>query len=105
GTLADVVLVGAGTARGENYGGAKPIDGHAPPIAVVSRSLDFAYASRPFTDTTVAPIVITCAAAPDRARDRLASIADVVVAGDSDVDLRLAVDQLAERGLRHVLCE
>src|SRR5205807_4255917 len=39
--LSDVVLVGAGTARVENYGGAREVDGHIPPIAVVSRSLDF----------------------------------------------------------------
>src|SRR5947209_10311364 len=95
-TLADVVLVGAGTARGENYGGAKVVAGHAPPIAVVSRSLEFDYTSRLFTDTTVPPIVVTCDAAPKRSRDRLAAIADVVVAGDTDVDLASAVHQPAD---------
>jgi riboflavin biosynthesis pyrimidine reductase len=103
--LTDVVLVGAGTARTENYGGAKPVDGHAPPIAVVSRSLDLDASSRLFTDTTVPAIVVTCAASPDAERRRLSEVADVVVAGDSDVDLRRALDALAERGLRHVLCE
>jgi riboflavin biosynthesis pyrimidine reductase len=104
-TMADVVLVGAGTARGENYGGAKPVDGHAPPIAVVSRSLDLDVTSRLFTETTVPPVVITCAASPDRARERLSTVADVVVAGDSDVDLGVALGTLADRGLRRVLCE
>ena len=103
--LTDVVLVGAGTVRAENYGGAKPVDGHAPPIAVVSKSLDLDASSRLFTDTTVRPIVVTCAASPDDVRAQLSDIADVVVAGDADVDIREALDVLAERGLRRVLCE
>jgi riboflavin biosynthesis pyrimidine reductase len=104
-TMADVVLVGAGTVRTENYGGARPVDGQAPPIAVVSRSLDLDVSARLFTDTTVRPIVITCAASPDVPRDRLRTVADVVVAGDTDVDLPAALDVLADRGLRRVLCE
>jgi riboflavin biosynthesis pyrimidine reductase len=103
--LTDVVLVGAGTARTENYGGARPVDGHAPAIAVVSRSLRLDTAARLFTDASVQPIVITCAAAPARLRAQAAEVADVVVAGDSEVDLRLALDLLADRGLRRVLCE
>jgi riboflavin biosynthesis pyrimidine reductase len=103
--LSDVVLVGAGTARVENYGGAREVDGHIPPIAVVSRSLDFDLSARLFTDRQVPPIVLTCAAAPAERRDRLAGVADVVVAGDSHVDLRAALDALADRGLRHVECE
>ena len=104
-TMADVVLVGAGTARSENYGGAKPVDGHAPPIAVVSRSLHFDLTARLFTDTTVRPIVITCSASPIEPREQLSAVADVVLAGDSDVDLHVALDALADRGLRRVLCE
>lgn len=104
-TLADVVLVGAGTARAENYGGAKQVDGHAPVIAVVSRSLDFDPSSRLFADTTRPPVIVTCGASPDRRRAELADLADVVVAGDADVDLAVGLDALAERGLRRVLCE
>ena len=103
--LTDVVLVGAGTARTENYGGARPVDGHAPPIAVVSKSLRFDTAARLFTDTTVPPIIVTCATSPAELRDQLSERADVIVAGDADVDLRAALDALADRGLRHVLCE
>jgi riboflavin biosynthesis pyrimidine reductase len=103
--LADVVLVGAGTARTENYGGAKPVDGHAPPIAVVTKSLALDPSSRLFTDTTVRPIVVTCDASPDAVRSRLAEVADVIVAGDADVDLAAALEVLAERGLGRVLCE
>jgi riboflavin-specific deaminase-like protein len=103
--MSDVVLVGAGTARAENYGGAREADGRTPPIAVVSRSLDLDRASRLFTDTKVAPIVITCAESSADRRKELAEIADVVVAGDDTVDVVAALDQLAERGLKHVICE
>lgn len=105
-SMADVVLVGAGTAREENYGGARSAEGHRPPpIAVVSRSLQFDLSARLFTDTSVPPIVITCGAAPRALRDELSAVADVVVAGDADVDLRAALDELAARGLGRVLCE
>ena len=103
--MSDVVLVGAGTARVENYGGAREVDGRVPPIAVVSRSLDLDPQARLFTDTRVPPIVLTCSAAPADRRERLADVADLVVAGDSDVDMQLALDALADRGLRHVECE
>src|ERR1019366_287385 len=43
-------------------------------------------------------IVITCAAAPAGRRAELAARADVIVAGDEDVDLKAAVSALAERG-------
>lgn len=103
--LCDVVLVGAGTARTENYGGARTVDGHTPPIAVVSHALDLDPAARLFTDTRVRPIVITCATSPALRREALTKVADVVVAGDERVDLRGALDELATRGLRRVLCE
>jgi len=105
-SMTDVVLVGAGTARAENYGGAKASDGRRPPpIAVVSKSLDLDPASRLFIAAAVPPIVITCGASPGRVREQLTSVAEVVVAGDADVDLRAALDNLAERGLGRVLCE
>jgi len=81
--LAEVVLVGAGTVRAENYGGArKPTRGRAdpPPIAVVTGSADLDPGARLFTDTRVAPIVLTGPDAPaDRLRALQAAGADVVV--------------------------
>lgn len=103
--MSDVVLVGAGTARVENYGGAREVDGKTPPIAVVSRSLDFDPGARLFTDTRVPPIILTCKSAPAERRRALDGLADVVVAGADDVDMRVALDTLADRGLRHVECE
>jgi riboflavin-specific deaminase-like protein len=103
--MADVVLVGAGTVRAENYGGARDGDRGIAPIAVVTRSLDLDPSARLFTDTRVPPIVLTCATAPADRRERLAGIADVVVAGDTDVDPKTALEALAERGLEQVICE
>lgn len=103
--MSDVVLVGAGTARVENYGGAREVDGRTPPIAVVSRSLDLDPEARLFTDTRVPPIILTCGSAPAARRRSLEGIAEVLVAGDEDVDMKVALDLLAERGLRHVECE
>jgi len=103
--LSDVVLVGAGTARAENYGGAREADGHIPPIAVVSRSLDLDRASRLFTDTKVPPIVVTCADSPADERKTLMEVCDVIVAGTDTVDVRSAITQLADRGLKRVICE
>jgi riboflavin biosynthesis pyrimidine reductase len=72
---------------------------------VVSRSLDFDRSARLFTDTRVPPIILTCENAPGDRRRALEGIADVVVAGEDDVDLAVALDLLADRGLRHVECE
>lgn len=114
--LAEVILVGAGTVRRENYGGVRPTAARrqrrrdtgladVPPIAVVSRELALDAANRLFTDTVVRPLVITCAAAPTDRQAALADVADVLVAGEDAVDLGLALHQLAARGYRRVLCE
>jgi riboflavin biosynthesis pyrimidine reductase len=98
-TLADVVLVAAGTVRAERYGPS------AVPIAVVTRSCNLDWESRFFTAQDARPVVVTVATAPAEARARAAEVADVVVAGERDVDLAMAVDALGERGWRAVLCE
>ncbi|ANJ26393.1 pyrimidine reductase family protein [Agromyces aureus] len=115
-TLADVVLVGAGTVRAEGYGGlsVEPADaawrrsrglGDQPRIAVVSSRLDLD-PRHPFFDRAVTrPIVVTHAAAPEGRRAALAEVADVVVCGDGAVDLAEAQRQLGALGLAQVLCE
>lgn len=105
--LAEVVLVGAGTARTENYRGARRATlGRAtpPPIAVVTGSADLDPAGPLFTDTRVPPIVLTLASASAERRDRLTSAGADVVALD---DLRPAslLGELGRRGLFRVLCE
>jgi riboflavin biosynthesis pyrimidine reductase len=105
--LADVILVGAGTVRAENYGGArKPTRGRGtpPPIAVVTGSADLDPAARLFTDTSVPPIVLTSASAPAERRELLSAAGgDVVALERLTPDLVLA--ELARRGLHRVLCE
>jgi riboflavin biosynthesis pyrimidine reductase len=114
--LTDVVLVGSGTARDENYKPQRPRPSlaelragrsAAPPIALVTRSLALDLSRPLFTDA--APdsrtIVITCGSSDQERRAETAKVADVIVAGDDAVDLAAALDELAGRGLSRVLCE
>jgi riboflavin biosynthesis pyrimidine reductase len=98
-SLADVVLVAAGTVRAETYGPANV------PIAVVSRSLSFDWTTPFFTAASHRPIIVTSKQAPPAALEQAAAVADVMSAGDGEVDLGEAVRQLGERGFRHVLAE
>lgn len=113
--VSDAVVVGAGTVRREGYGpvrmrenGQAWRDGHRrtglPRLVVVSRRLDLEPAARCFASDG-STVVLTCAAAPAAARARLGEVADVVVAGDDDVDLPQAVAALHRRGLSRLLCE
>jgi riboflavin biosynthesis pyrimidine reductase len=96
---ADAVLVAAGTVRAENYGPG------TLPIAVVSRSCSLDWRSPFFTAATFRPVVVTVSEAPALNRAQAEEVADVVLAGATDVDLRTALGALAERGARSVLAE
>jgi riboflavin biosynthesis pyrimidine reductase len=104
--LSEVILVGAGTARAEKYRGARRpsrATGLPPRIAVVTSRAELDPAGPLFTDTALAPLVLTSPAAPAANVDRLTSAgAEVVTRGTSPADLLAALD---ERGLRRVLCE
>jgi 5-amino-6-(5-phosphoribosylamino)uracil reductase len=105
--LADVILVGAGTVRAEDYRGARrPTRGRdtPPPIAVVTGSALLDPASRLFRDTRVPPIVLTLASVPPERRERLAAAGGDVVALDRLTPDRVLAE-LARRGLHRVLCE
>ena len=114
--VADVVLVGAETVRREGYGPVR-LDGDrqaaridrgsapVPPLAVVSRSLDLDFTSPAFAEAETPTIVVTCASAPSDRLSLAEQHAAVVVAGDERVEVATAVDALAERGLRVILCE
>ena len=115
-TLCDVILVGASTVREEKYQPARPRElwSHlregrppTPPIAVVSRRLDLDPDSPLITAAPAhaRTIVITTASAPDARRDQLGRYAEIIIAGQDAVDLRTAVDALAERGHRRMLAE
>lgn len=112
--LADVVVVGAGTVRAEDYR-PPPVSpslawlregrSAAPALAVVSRSAALDPAARLFADPATRPLLFTCAAAPADRLAALRDVADVVVLGDADVDLAAGLDLLADRGHRRVLTE
>lgn len=118
-SLADVVVVGAGTARAEGYAGvtrgetevaARRARGQSdtPAIAVVSNSLDLDPGSGLFVGVRTGTLVITHAAAVSAQPQRTAAlreVADVIVAGDRAVDLPAAIGALAERGLARMVCE
>lgn len=121
-SLADVVLVGAGTVRAENYGRARPRDlwprlraGRAttPPVAVLTRRLDLDLHGRLLGDSGTGdsdaggdlarPIILTTRAAPADKITAAAKVADVIV-GD-DLSATSAIDALASLGHRKILTE
>jgi riboflavin biosynthesis pyrimidine reductase len=96
--LADVVVVGAGTARIEGY---RPAD---LPIVVVSRSGHLPEKLRGVEPGRI--ILATCKHAPELAEARkLLPAGDVLLLGSHRVDLRAMRRRLEERGFRHILCE
>lgn len=115
--LCDVVLVGGGTVRAENYRGARTTGERAerrarhglapvPPIAVVTGSANLDPAAPLFTDTRVPPILFVSERAPvDKITALTQAGADIVVAGEQTVDVRQVMTELRRRGLFRVNCE
>lgn len=94
-SLADVIVVGAGTARAEGYGPARS------PVAVVSHSLNL-----PPKLHQPGIIVVTTTEAPAKRVHRLkASGAEVLMCGTGAIDWREALAEFDARGWRKVLCE
>lgn len=115
-SLADVVVVGAGTARAEGYGPvrldaglrrrrAERGQGPVPPLAVVTGSGNLDWASPFFTDAEERPLVFASADGAASARERGSAVADVIEAGDGRVDPRRVVEHLHGAGHRSVLLE
>lgn len=117
--LADVIVVGIGTARMENYGGARMTvaqrrrrqvrgQSEVPPIAMVTRSGVVENNLAVLTGSEITPLVLTCAVAAASVRKRLGSAAEVIDcsgADPADVDLAVALARLAGHGLPRVLTE
>ena len=115
-SLADVILVGAGTVRTEGYGPAR-LDHDlgerrrdrgqsvAPPIAVVTRSANLDWSSPFFTEAEARPIVFTTAEHDRGVQLPSEDVAHFVVAGDDRVDVSFVVDYLHRSGLSSVLLE
>ncbi|UXA18046.1 pyrimidine reductase family protein [Mycobacterium sp. SMC-4] len=103
--FADVILVGAGTARAERYGPVRlhAVAGPVPPLAVVSRTGELPESM--FADPTQRHILVTTERsaqehnlAPDDRRD-------VLIAGTDTVDVTSLITQFGQRGLNRILCE
>jgi len=115
--LADVILIGAGTARIEGYRRAtvrppwlalrEGRPGH-PTMAIVSRSGDIPPLLQQARDDAGDVLLVTCERAGnetiDLAREALGED-QVIVEGQESVDLASALDTLALRGMRRILCE
>ena len=115
--LADVILIGAGTARIEGYRRAtvrapwlalrEGRPGH-PTMAIVSRSGDIPPLLEQAREDAGDVLLVTCKRAGnetiDLAREALGED-QVIVEGQESVDLAAALDTLALRGMRRILCE
>jgi riboflavin biosynthesis pyrimidine reductase len=106
--LADVVLVGAGTARAESYG---PLERPRDLAHLTSAPLQVAVVTRRgevparLLEGDSRPWVVTGAAGAHAARSAVGDRAVVVPGRDEEVDLAAGLDALAAAGLRHVLNE
>jgi riboflavin biosynthesis pyrimidine reductase len=120
-SLADVIIVGAGTVRAERYRQAQPDElweqlrtgrPPAPPVAVITRKLDLDLGHRLFGDGAGATsaglartIVLTTDLAPAHRLAAARQVADVIVAGAESVQAPGALDALTSRGYRRMLVE
>jgi riboflavin biosynthesis pyrimidine reductase len=112
--LSDVVIVGGATVRAEGYGPVRPREWWgdlregrtpAPPLAIISRDLDFDFDAPVFTEALTPTIVITCPSAPMEGLRACEKHAEVIITGGDRVDAGAALDALAERGLVRQLTE
>lgn len=115
-SLADLILVGAGTARAEGYRPAetaglwtqlRPSGAPPPPIAVVSASLNLEPESALLTGAAddARTIVITTTDAPANRKAAIARRARIIEAGRQHVDVTVAMSELVRLGYSHILCE
>jgi riboflavin biosynthesis pyrimidine reductase len=118
--LADVVIVGAGTARAEGYRHPRPVAGErtalregrspAPALVVVSRTgnLPLQLAAPPEHDHAGEVLLATSAAADERALDAAREslgAENVLVLGEDRVDVPALLEQLTARGMHRMLTE
>lgn len=114
-SVADVIIVGAGTAIAENYRRSQASEdiqqariergqSRLPQIAIISAGLSIDPTHRVF-DPEFPPLVITHSQSPEPARNALAEVADVRIVGDDQVDLTSALMMLKADGANCVLLE
>jgi 5-amino-6-(5-phosphoribosylamino)uracil reductase len=115
--LADVILVGAGTARADGYRGARSWEklriqrrergqAEVAPIAVVTASAALDIEGPLFMDTMVPPLILTVESAPLANVSRLAEAgAEIIRVGEERAEIDRILDAFANRNLYRVLCE
>jgi riboflavin biosynthesis pyrimidine reductase len=107
-SLADVIVVGAGTARAEAYG---PIEvdpdvrarhdlAPVPSLVLVSRTLDI-----PAALTGPGTVVLTTTDADPKALTALRESTEVLTLGEAAIDWPAALAEFTARGWLRVLCE
>jgi len=115
-SLADLILVGAGTARTERYRPAqaaelwqqlRPAGAPQPAIAVVTARLNVDPDGQLITGAAAGAqtIVVTTAGAPSDRKAAIARHARVIEAGDHQVDMATALSALRSLGYARILCE
>jgi riboflavin biosynthesis pyrimidine reductase len=115
-SMADLILVGAGTVRAERYrpvqaaeiwSGLRPPGAPVPPIAIVTGHLDLDPDSQLVTSPAqgAQTIVITTAAAPADKRAAVARHARVIEAGEDRLDFTAAICALRDLGYASILTE
>lgn len=113
---ADVVLLGAGTARDEGYGAMVLPEESArwrrerslapqPVFALVTKRLELDPDAPIFADAPVRPLVFTVEDAPARPRAALAEVADVIAVGEREVDPVRVRQELRRRDLVRIHSE
>lgn len=112
----DVIMVGAGTVRAEDYGPPQPGNERqqerqrfglapTPQMAVVSATSQLEPDMRLFSSESFRPIVAVSEHADQHRLQRLQPHADLIVCGNKRVDLPALVAELRTRGLGRILCE
>ncbi len=115
-TVADVILVAAGTVRAESYGPPASDEGErarrrangvwpVARLAIVTGRVDLDFDAPLFHDEASRPIVVTGEAAPAGRVAEARRVADVIVAGDRNVEPARALRELRELGARVALLE
>jgi riboflavin biosynthesis pyrimidine reductase len=101
-SVADVILVGAGTMRAERYQPSRY------PIAIVSRSGHLPASLPLFAERTMLTprtLILTTESAAAETPDWMRAVCDVIPCGENDVDLPTAIAALADRELGRIHCE
>lgn len=114
--MPDAIIVGAGTARAENYGPVRLSDdiqlarqqrslSALPRLVVISGRLQFDASARLFEDETQRPILITTNERAENAPQSLHAVAEIIGCGVNNVDIEKAMKTLREMNIGVALCE